>query len=347
MTPPRGPAAPHPALAPNYTASAAPVIVSLQDFPHWPTWALGDSAQLLVRFGIEGEIIEHYDEKINLWIETNIHYRHTLSADGHIFLRIPDAPCAKFDEIFSSVTAKAIHVRNNLPGDRHSVRQQIRAGKNETIEIDSSDDEKHKRKRRKISKRAPSLSDDDEDAVEIVAEVVAEPALPARADDDDNEFPQTVSIPSGSKTRPTLHIAIPTSVGTQRSSAAPSTTSSATFLSPFAISRSSSPATSAPSSSARPSPSIDLSQNFPAGFYVMEVVAGFRSMRSPDLQDLRIAERFQHVFRRTYKKQTYSDALRRWDIASADHWERGLAAGRTPHGLWTNWQKSVPLKNQI
>ncbi|KAJ7431563.1 hypothetical protein B0H11DRAFT_1941439 [Mycena galericulata] len=63
-----------------------------------------------------------------------------------------------------------------------------------------------------------------------------------------------------------------------------------------------------------------------------------------DLQALPVPARFQHVFRRVYRRSTYSNACVRWAKASQDLKDQGLQVGSTPQGLWTVWQKAIPLR---
>ncbi|KAF7372417.1 hypothetical protein MVEN_00102900 [Mycena venus] len=318
------------------TARAIVLCIDLHASPQWPHWALVDSPQLLVRLGLESKIVEQYDERMKLWVEVEIDFRHKLTVDSRLFLRIPGALCPDFDAVYSSVTAQPTHIRNNLPRDRRSVRTKANVPElDKLIEISSSDEEGPKKKRKLLHKLSAVKESDEE--VEVVGDTMV---------DDDQEFPASVPFPSP-KQRPVLSISIPTTASSSVSTSSSSTPSltSSVLSTPSSTFSTPSPVTSATSeTSSIPAPVLDLSENFPTGFYVNEVVAGFRSMRSAALKTLPIAERFQHIFRRPYKKQTYSDALLHWDLASEAEHQQGLNAGRSPLGLWTNWARGIPLK---
>ncbi|KAJ7325739.1 hypothetical protein DFH08DRAFT_968392 [Mycena albidolilacea] len=192
--------------------------------------------------------------------------------------------------------------------------------------------------RAQIKGRGRGLEDNDED-VEIVSQRLV---VKLTDDEDDND-------------------------GLASSSRATSTSSRSSCLSDESPSRQSTPAKSLPSSSATtasslpvnsltasplplnisiPHPSIDL-RCWPVGLYVDEVVAGMCSMESPDLAHLPLPERFQHVhvYRRMYVQNTYNDAVRRWrKVAKQEDREQALKLSKTPHGLWTSWQKNFPLR---
>ncbi|KAJ6536223.1 hypothetical protein B0H19DRAFT_1079740 [Mycena capillaripes] len=292
--------------------STRPVVLALQQLPDWPTWALSDSPHLMVRLGIEDEIVEHLDEKLKLWVEINVHYRHTLTADGHLFLRIPGAKCSQLAEIFSSVTAKPAHIRHNLPGDRSSIRRQKQVSNIHLIEIDSSDDDVPHKKKRKVAHA--SESDDD---VEIIEETVIR-----SADDGEDDFPLSISIPTQSastilRNALTIHHVVLSLPDRNLSLFLPGDINDLGRLDPSY-------------------PSCRFEPTLPGRLLCAGGGCGFQTLSIPD--------RFHHVFRRPYKKQTYSDALARWEKATSAQRERGLNAGRTPLGLWTNWQKAIPLK---
>ncbi|KAJ6505309.1 hypothetical protein C8R45DRAFT_1091048 [Mycena sanguinolenta] len=303
------------------TSDRATVLgLDLHASPHWPHWALTDSAQLL------------------LWVEVTIDFRHKLVADGHLFLCIPGTACKDFETVYSSVTAQPVNIRSNLPRDRRSICTKAQVAKvQDLIEITSSDDDEHL----PWKKQRHSQVEESDGEVQIVETI---PDTVINDGDDEEEFPHSVSLPQ----HPRLSITIPApmaSASTTSSTSMPSLNSS--FSTTPSSSSLPSPATSVSSESRSVTPAppkLDLSQNFPAHLYVTEVVASFRAMRSPGLQKLPLPTRFQQVFGRPYKKQTYSDALSHWELATEAEHQEGLEAGRTPRRLWMNWQRAIPLQ---
>ncbi|KAF7368435.1 hypothetical protein MVEN_00166500 [Mycena venus] len=315
-------------------ASENPSIKSLQDLPRWPLWAVTDSPYLITRLGIDVDILELYDTRIRLWKEIDLNYTHKLSVDAPLFLRIPGTLCPKLDELVNTLTAKPVHLRDNLAGDRRSVRQKIKV-KQETVDvIEISEDDSPKKMPRTHKRKAL-------DAIELT-------------DSDDDAFPSSIPLPKVHMSkRPKLTIDIP-------DAELDSISSTSRESSAWPRSRSSTPATT-PLTSTTPStcllplvdsrssthalPTIDLSLRFPKGLMVKEVTDGFERMVSPELQKLPMAQRFVTVYKRPWVKQTYLDAVARCERANETERQQALAAADdSPLGMWTTWARGFPLR---
>ncbi|KAJ7195627.1 hypothetical protein GGX14DRAFT_575415 [Mycena pura] len=323
--------------------SDSPSIKCLQDLPRWPLWAMTDSPHLITRLGIEVDMLELYDTRIRLWKEIEISFTHKLTDSTYVrtlldeladllTLWIPGTPCPKLKELVDTLMAKPVHLRDNLPGDRHSIRQKMKVKQEavDVIDISESPEKVLKKPKRKAL-----------DTIEVTD-----------SDDDDDTFPSPISLLKVHSKRPKLTIDIPKAAAALDSMSSQSCTSQESSLWPH--SRSSTPATTpftptAHSRSSTPSihaPSaIDLSLKFPKGLTVKEVTDGFKRMVSPELQKLPMAQRFVIVYKRPWVKQTYLDAVARWERANETERQQALAAADdSPLGTWTTWARGFPLR---
>ncbi|KAJ7205321.1 hypothetical protein C8J57DRAFT_1734698 [Mycena rebaudengoi] len=310
-----------------------PAIKIIQDPPHFPFWAVNESKQFMIRMCIEADVVEWYDPKLGLWIETEIGHLHALTKRSHLLLRRVGLDCYDFDTTLAAFSIQPVNIRKNMPAERRAVRQQLKKPIIDLLEL-SDDSDSAKPCTGKGKRRA----DDDDDEVEFVGSIkrqkVRESSLPSTKpstsllpslDNDEDDEIERISF---------LQL-LPTPPSTSRGNSETSTSTS-TALSDSVI--------SAPTTVATVAPSFDL-RPFPVGFYTTEIAAGFRSMESPELKHMAIPDRLIHVFRRpNIKKNTYNDARQRWKLATQDQRGTAIKAGSTALGLWTTFARQIPLR---
>ncbi|KAJ7090837.1 hypothetical protein B0H15DRAFT_948601 [Mycena belliarum] len=325
------------------STGSSPIVKLIQNIPHWPVWTITDSTGLQERLGIDSAFLELYNmAKLKLWVEIGIDCQHKVTQDCYLFLRRSGVVCSDFDKILASSISKAPHLRNNLPHERQVVRNQLRQLRRSPLKT------QRKRRRAEVT--------DSEDEVEVVAENMV---IDVDTKDDDERLFPTALLPAlprsvrprlhspsptpASVTRPQLNITIPPSSVSNSSTPTTATSSISSVFDSCEPASSNGSRASTPATPLEP-PKLDL-KRWPAGLYVKEVVAGFRSMTHPELQHLEVPERFQHIFKRLYVRNTFGDAQRRWRLASQEQRDEGIKAGFTKQGLWSNWQKQVPLRS--
>ncbi|KAJ7337400.1 hypothetical protein DFH08DRAFT_964393 [Mycena albidolilacea] len=82
---------------------------------------------------------------------------------------------------------------------------------------------------------------------------------------------------------------------------------------------------------------------WPAGMYVVDMVAGFRQMDSSSLKGLNHEEHFKRMFGTEveYHASTFTAQQAKFSKATPMQVKKGVEAGRTTNGLWSVWRKQI------
>ncbi|KAJ7225093.1 hypothetical protein C8J57DRAFT_1535535 [Mycena rebaudengoi] len=282
----------------------------VDECPSWPLFRLSESRQTLASLGDDIHALQFYDLRLRLWVHITTDYTHSLTPNGYLLLRRAGVTTGlQQNELIDTFTnlPGPQNIRYNLPAERDAVRQKLRA----------------------VKRRNPRIFADDDSDVEIVpykeprpkpeAVILRRPILPP-------------IITEGTAMDPIILESPPPSSSSSRSSTTPS----------LLFSRSSTPSTTPTT----PLESSASALRWPRGMYTVDMAEGFLQMEGHELGHLSLAARFCHVFgsESPYVAQTYRDQRRRWTISSEALRTKALAAGRTAEGLWSEFQREVPLK---
>ncbi|KAJ7205837.1 hypothetical protein GGX14DRAFT_458452 [Mycena pura] len=83
---------------------------------------------------------------------------------------------------------------------------------------------------------------------------------------------------------------------------------------------------------------------WPAGIHVVDMVAGFRKMDSPELAAYDRKERFERAFDgHPYRTSTVTEQRAIYRSATHAEVKRGVDAGRTKDGLWSVWRRQLAV----
>ncbi|KAJ7033641.1 hypothetical protein C8F04DRAFT_1234626 [Mycena alexandri] len=290
----------------------------------WPNYKLSVDTKTCQALG-DNLDLEVYLPDPQVWMRIPLNHVHAVATDSVLILRRFGAPDDEptMNRFFPKTSAPARHhLRHNLPGERAAVRSGIKV---------------HKTKARGANSPLFIINSDSEDDMEIGPVTPFEGKCTVKrerdveevdGDDDDetNPYPLTQRRRLSPNVRPEL--TIDTTVAAVR---APSTTSSTTDTPPASALSLYSPALS----SASEDTPEDFVAPWPAGMYVVDMVAGFMAMKADEIKHMSPAERFCHVFKVPYRHSTYDDNVRRWKRASRPLQRRCIEAGRTEAGLWS------------
>jgi hypothetical protein len=79
---------------------------------------------------------------------------------------------------------------------------------------------------------------------------------------------------------------------------------------------------------------VDDGPLWPADFYVVDIVGGFKECDRAKLAGVSIAKTFHSLFGLDFRRTTYYDNKKRWETAPQASCAKSLKAGRSPEGLW-------------
>lgn len=256
------------------------------------------------------EPLMFYDTSSSQWISCLATYPHDVTKDGYLLLRRPSVmSLSLWDDYLELATARPIHFRHNLTGEREYVRQQHRERKKHLSTItlrDIEEEEQHRHKRKKLAEQIIDLCD--EETLERI-QLSVTPTKRAAKDD------ITPDRPSQRRRCDT----------------------------PFSISTSHSSPVKSPS----PSPmtnDIDImvpesSKPWPHGMYTIDMKNSFRLVSSEEFKHLNLEDRLRKVFGKKIPPRTFQDQKKFWSLATEHHRQSFVDAGRTNAGLWLAFRK--------
>ncbi len=303
----------------------------------WPLFPLTSAVLCDVDLMLPGE--EHvrfkkYNSSIHTWSKVPVGHIVTLKPGEHIFLKGYDVTrCRDFDHLLSASQQRDVHFFKNLPHERTQVREGLKRKKvsRASNTVSSGDDEEEKKDRSwhrsKTTTRPPILPSRYKTASNSVLHLT-----PSDSD-------------AGSRAQP-LHPSVKlesTLIDLTMSDASDAEKSNVPMPAPIRNKRARS--SRSPSLPSTPSLSLDgdessddsLHPAWPADFYVVDIVQGFKKCDEARRGRRSVAEAFIKCFKIPFRRTTFYNHRQHWDNAPAAIRDKALHAGRNSAGLWTTF----------
>jgi hypothetical protein len=245
-----------------------------------------------------------YTPKYKQWVTTNTSFPHTVSVDSILMLRRHDIDCFGFDAVIQNFYPESRHPTSTL-----HIRTNMPTERSALRSIYKS-----ARTARSGKPCSADLSYDDDDSDVQVTDVKLSKHI---KQEDEEELPYR-------RQRPRLE---PLPLDTNTLIVIDSDSDDELPTIP--------PSASASASTAAPP--------WPAGMYVVDMVAGFRQMDSSSSKGLNREERFKRVFGSEveYHASTFTAQQAKFNKATPTQVKKGVEAGRTTNGLWSVWRKRI------
>lgn len=262
-----------------------------------------------------------------------------MKRDGRLLLRHPGVVCANLSDYVEQSTVKPMHFRENLAGERASIRAQLKQKKAVSVEIlddDGNTNEPINRKRTMDYDLRPSQR-----------LRLSSPCTPSRlahlgpSPHSGSESSPAV-IPLSFTRSPSLVISSPhprfdlDSLSGYESSSAEPPTPPSFIRSPSLV-----------ASSPRPRFDYDIvvpnsTKPWPDGMYTKDMAAAFLAVDDKSLKKTfsRLEDRIKFVLKKPVHRNTWNDQRRRWNAATEEERDIFQNAGRTSEGLWSKFSKT-------
>jgi hypothetical protein len=275
----------------------------IDSVPTWPQWRVSDATSPFADLLADADV-DMYTPKYKQWVTINTSFPHTVSVDSILMLRRRDIDCFDFDAVIQNFYPESRHPTSTL-----HIRTNMPAECSALRSIYKS-----ARTARSGKPRSADLSYDDDDSDVQVTDVKL---IKHIKQEDEEELPYR-------RQRPRLE-PLPLDTDMLIIIDSDSDDELPTIL----------PSASASASAAAPP--------WPAGMYVVDMVAGFRQMDSNSLKRLNREEHFKCVFGSEveYHASTFTAQQAKFNKATPTQVKKGVEAGRTTNGLWSVWRKRI------
>ncbi|KAJ7849539.1 hypothetical protein B0H14DRAFT_2582469 [Mycena olivaceomarginata] len=276
----------------------------IDSVPTWPQWRVSDATSPFADLLGDADV-DMYTPKYKQWVTINTSFPHTVSVDSILMLRRRDIDCFDFDTVIRNFNPESRHPTSTL-----HIRTNMPAECSALRSI-----YKNTRMSRSGKPRSADLSYDDDDSDVQVTDVKLSKRI---KHEDGEELPYC-------RQHPRLE---PLPLDTN------------TLIVIDSDSDEEAPPTMAPLASASASA---VAPPWPAGMYIVDMVAGFQQMDSRSLKGLNREERFKHVFgsKVEYHASTFTAQQAKFNKATPTQVKKGVEAGRTTDGLWSVWRKRI------
>ncbi|KAJ7206603.1 hypothetical protein GGX14DRAFT_637678 [Mycena pura] len=275
----------------------------IDDVPAWPRWRICEATGRFAELLGASADIELYFPKYTSWAEVRLTFVHTVTTDCVIMLRRAGVDCLHLEPT----------IRKFYPDtDVVHIRKNL-PGERAAL--------------RRLYKHSRIPTGDSD------VEVVSEKKRIKTEDDAGDELPR--------RQRPRLHVEDDVVIidDTDDDASTPTLTDDDASTPTL---------TTASSTSSAPSPALSslslptTTIRWPVGIHVVDMVAGFQKMDSPELAAYDRMERFKRAFEGyQYRASTVTEQRAIYRSATRAEVKKGVAAGRTKDGLWSVWRRQL------